>query len=321
MPIRRVWMSSASLAGIVGILSKASNAPADDVMPEVDTDLPIESPAAADAGEAGDAREAAAFAARKPSRERLQALERGLDTLSLINRFGAVTSTHVAKALGLKRSTAHRILAVLVDLGLLRHDSLNHQYILCSRVSELSSGFTDDEWVGASAMPLMRAWTLEHRWPLVLTTPLAGRLVVRASTDYESPMSVDRFHRGQVIPVEGSTAGLIYMAYCREVPGQSSMIRRVPVGSAQGGADAVEAGSEEELARIRAAGYVARPTACFTGGRISVPLRREEPFLGCITMRARAENIEAISEARDWASSLQFLASRIQCADPEPQAG
>ena len=271
-------------------------------MPEVDTDLPIESPGA---GDSGDAREAAAFAARKPSRERLQALERGLDTLSLINRFGAVTSTHVAKALGLKRSTAHRILAVLVDLGLLRHDSLNHQYILCARVAELSRGFTDDEWVGASAMPLMRAWTLEHRWPLVLTTPLAGRLVVRASTDYESPMSVDRFHRGQIIPVEGSTAGLIYMAYC----------------SPQAGADAFEAGSEEELARIRAAGYVARPTACFTGGRISVPLRREEPFLGCITMRARAENIEAISEARDWASSLQFLASRIQCADPEPGTG
>jgi len=148
-------------------------------------------------------------------------------------------------------------------------------------------------------VPLMKAWTHEHRWPLVLTTPLAGRLVVRASTDYESPMSVDRFHRGQVIPVQGSTAGLIYLAFCKDTPAHAS---------------------SEELSRIRAAGYVARPTACFTGGRISVPLRKDEPFLGCITMRARAENIEVISEVHAWAESLQTLASRIHCPPLAPHA-
>jgi IclR family mhp operon transcriptional activator len=254
---------------------------------EVEADFLSDSPGVADAQ---DARAVTS----KPSRERLQALERGLETLSFINRFGAATSTHVAKAVGLKRSTAHRILAVLVDLGLLRHDGLSHQYILSARVGELSSGFRDDDWVAASALPLMKAWTLQHQWPVVLTTPLAGRLVVRASTDYESPMSVDRFHCGQVIPVEGSTAGLIYQAYC---PGGATLK------------------SAEEMARIRAAGYVARPTACFTGGRISVPLRRQAPFMGCITMRARAENIEVISEVREWAASLQELAARIQCGD------
>jgi DNA-binding IclR family transcriptional regulator len=265
----------------------------DDVMEtEVEADVVTE---AAPGGEG----EELSFVGSKPSRERLQALERGLETLSLLNRFGAATSTHVAKALGLKRSTAHRILAVLVNLGLLRHDTLNHQYILCSRVSELSSGFRDDDWVSESAVPLMKEWTHEHRWPLVLTTPLAGRLVVRASTDYESPMSVDRFHCGQVIPVQGSTAGLIYLAFCKDRP-----------------ADA----SSEELSRIRTAGYVARPTACFTGGRISVPLRQDEPFLGCITMRARAENIEVISEVHAWVESLQLLASRIQCPPLAPRA-
>ena len=158
----------------------------------------------------------------KPSRERLQALERGLDALSFLNRYGAGTSTQVAKALQLKRSTAHRILAVLVNMGLLRHDPLNHQYILCGRVGELSNRFRDDDWVLTSALPAMKAWTREHHWPLVLTTPLAGKLVVRASTDYESPISVDRFHCGQVIPVHGSTAGLIYLAHSRAHRSQQS---------------------------------------------------------------------------------------------------
>lgn len=240
---------------------------------------------------------------KKPSRERLQALERGLETLSFLNRFGAGTSTQVAKSLGLKRSTAHRILSVLVNLGLVRHDTLNHQYILCSGVRELSSGFRDEEWISASAVPSMKAWTLEHHWPLVLTTALAGKLVVRASTDYESPMSVDRFHCGQIVPIEGSTAGLIYLAYAPRALADEESGGKV---------------SPEELSRIRAAGYVARPTACFTGGRVSVPLRVSQSFIGCITMRARAENIEVISEVHAWVTSLTRLAASIDCPGTMP---
>ena len=251
-----------------------------------------------------------AQARRKASRERLQALERGLEALSFLNRYGAATSTQVARALGLKRSTAHRILAVLVGMGVLRHDALNHQYILCARAGELSNGFRDDDWVVSSALPEMRRWTREHRWPLVLTTPLAGKLVVRASTDYESPMSVDRFHCGQVIPVNGSTAGLLYLAYRAGAGADASEA----LGSeAVAPEDLLDASVPEELARIRAAGYVARPTACFTGGRISVPLRMDAPFIGAISMRARAENIEAMSELHGWVLSLRELAARIDC--------
>jgi IclR family mhp operon transcriptional activator len=242
----------------------------------------------------------------KPSRERLQALERGLEALSFLNRYGAGTSTQVAKALQLKRSTAHRILAVLVNMGMLRHDPLNHQYILCGRVGELSSRFRDDEWVVSSALPAMKAWTREHHWPLVLTTPLAGKLVVRASTDYESPMSVDRFHCGQVIPVHGSTAGLIYLAYS---PVSAERPPAEPMD------DLPQSTEPEDFARIRSAGYVARPTACFTGGRISVPLRTTAPFQGAITMRARSENIEVMTELLRWVASLQELAARIECAE------
>ena len=241
----------------------------------------------------------------KASREHLQALERGLAALSFLNRFGAGTSSQVGKGLGLKRSTAHRILAVLVNLGLLRHDPFNHQYFLSARVGELSSGFHDDPWVAATAVPLMKAWTREHHWPLVLTTPLAGKLVVRASTDYESPISIDRFHGGQVIPVRGSTAGLLYLAYGGSLP-------LVPQPSRKPAADdAVKSATPEELARIRAAGFVARPTACFTGARISVPLLQEGPFLGCVTMRCRAENIEVMSEVQSWVVQLRQLADAI----------
>jgi hypothetical protein len=44
-----------------------------------------------------------------------------------------------------------------------------------------------------------------------------------------------------------------------------------------------------------------------------VPLRTAAPFLGAITMRARSENIEVMSELHGWVASLQALAARIHC--------
>jgi DNA-binding IclR family transcriptional regulator len=264
----------------------------------VEAELDVTDDAAPKAAQAGDA-------SQKSSRERLQALERGLEALSFLNRFGAGTSTQVARALGLKRSTAHRILAVLVNLGLLRHDALNHQYILCERVGELSCGHHDDRWVLEAALPKMKSWTREHHWPLVLATPLAGKLVVRASTDYESPMSIDRFHAGQLIPVQGSTAGLLYRAYS---DGQALSSHSGAEVSAD---EEIGSVAPEDLARIRATGYVARPTACFTGARLSIPLRPSMPFIGCITMRCRAEYIQLLSDVDAWVASLRQLAAEI----------
>jgi IclR family mhp operon transcriptional activator len=243
-----------------------------------------------------------------PSRERLQALVRGLDALAFLNRFGAATSGQVARALRLKRSTAHRVLSVLVDLGLLRHDGLSHQYILCSRVQELSSGFRDEAWISRCAAPRLSAWTRTHHWPLVLTGLVGGLLTVRASTDYESPISVDRFLAGQVVPIEGSTAGILYMAYAGR---GARALEPLGAGLIDGAGTPVV---RDESARIRKQGYVARPTACFTGGRVSVPLIEEGRFFGCITMRCLPETIEDPDEVRKWAQSLKVLARDIRNA-------
>jgi hypothetical protein len=108
-----------------------------------------------------------------------------------------------------------------------------------------------------------------------------------------------------MIPVQGSTAGLLYLAYV------GAAATPVKAGHEPAADDAVKTATPEDLARIRTAGFVARPTACFTGARISVPLREAGPFLGCITMRCRAENIEVMSEVHSWVQLLRRLADEI----------
>ena len=236
-------------------------------------------------------------AVRQPARpaERLQSLERGLEVLAWLNRHGGGRSGQVARALRLTRSTTHRILSVLVELGLLRLDPASHQYFLDAGVLGLSRGFRDDPWVAAVAGPRLRDWTARHHWPLMLVTPVGGVPTVRVSTDHDSPISVDRFVPGEPMPVAGSAAGALQCAW-----------------SGAGRAAEHESGlPAADLRAVRRQGYFAAATACHTGARLGVPLLLNGEFVGCVIMRCLPETIAAPRDCRDWADSLKGLAASI----------
>jgi DNA-binding IclR family transcriptional regulator len=225
-------------------------------------------------------------------RERLQALERGLEVLAFLNHVGAATSGQVASATGLKRATAHRILGVLVDLGLLRHDVPNRQYGLTARVRDLSGGFRDAPWVDEIAAPRMREWTRIQHWPLMLLTPLGTRGLIRVSTDDEAVISADRLVSGQVVPSSSPTLARLLDAF---PPASHS--------------PASPASADVELARIE--GFVSSPTGCYRGGRIGVPVRVHHDVRGYVVMRCLPQMATDPEESRFWALELRALAQRI----------
>jgi IclR family mhp operon transcriptional activator len=237
--------------------------------------------------------------AKRPA-ERLQSLERGLEVLAWLNRNGGGRSGQVARSLRLTRSTTHRILSVLVELGLLRLDPASHQYFLDAGVLGLSRGFRDDPWVASVAGPRLRAWTAQHHWPLMLVTPVGGVPTVRVSTDHDSPISVDRFVPGEPMPVAGSAAGALQCAW--SVAGRVAGVARA---DDEGGFPA------SQLRVVRRQGYYAAATACHTGARLGVPLLLDGEYVGCVIMRCLPETIAAPRDCRDWAESLKGLAAAI----------
>jgi IclR family mhp operon transcriptional activator len=233
------------------------------------------------------------------SGERLQSLERGLEVLAWMNRNGSGRSGQIARALRLTRSTTHRILGVLVELGLLRLDPASHQYFLDAGVLGLSRGFRDDPWIAGVAAPRLREWTGRHHWPLMLVTPVGGVPTVRVSTDHDSPISVDRFVPGEPMPLAGSAAGALQAAWAGARPGV-------------GGPDDDVAGfGAADLRAIRRQGYYAAATACHTGARVGVPLLLNDAYVGCVIMRCLPETIASPRDCRDWADSLKALAASI----------
>lgn len=223
------------------------------------------------------------------SREHVQSIARGLAVLAWLNRFGAGTSSQLVAALGLKRSTVHRILGVLVDLNLVTHDPLSHLYLLGAGAYDLASRFCDDEWIANVAGPRMSAWTLENRWPLVLVTPINGSLVVRVSTDHLRPVAEDRLVVGQVIAIESSAAGALFTAFQRM-------------------------GSEDDTAQdatIRDQGYCTQLMDSAATARLAVPMLLGQQYLGSISMRCLPEVVESAPQLRQWLLGLQSLTRDI----------
>lgn len=242
-------------------------------------------------------------AQRTPATHRttLQSLERGLGVLEYLNLVGSARAPEIARELGLPRATASRILGVLTSMGLLRLDAASRHYFLTAEVLELSNGYQDESWITELATPLMRDWSRQYRWPLVLVTPVDGALTVRASTDHEHAISVDHLFPGAIISPEGSTAAVLLTAFSARplTREQETLIRQ--------GLDVPDA------ATIRAQGYVAAHSVCYSGSaRIVVPLFRRQEVLGTITMRCIGSCIDSPHRTEQWASSLKRLARRIE---------
>ena len=219
-------------------------------------------------------------------REHLQALTRGLQALAHMNRVGVATNGALAKRLGLKYSTAHRILMVLADQGLVRHDKLGRQFVLAGGVRELSAAFHDTPFVDDFALPRMRAWTRRHGLPLLLVTANGGALTVRASTDAHWPVAGERYVAGNLLPALGSSEAAIFSAF---------------------GAEAGRGGSRT----VRRLGYARRLAGKQGELHISVPVMAAEGLIACLSIRCSRGVIEQRGSLRRWVELLQKLATDL----------
>lgn len=148
----------------------------------------------------------------------VRGLSRGLHILRALNRVpgGIATTTELANACGLHRTTVKRLLETLRAEGLVRHGERDGQYYLTFGVRRLSEGFQDESWVSEAATPLMHASVKDLLWPCDLTTMEAGFMVVRESTHRWSSLSQHHAMIGQKMPMFVTAAGRAYLAACTE---------------------------------------------------------------------------------------------------------
>ena len=148
----------------------------------------------------------------------VRSLARGLDVLKALNRAsgGMASTTELADACGMHRTTVKRLLETLRAEGFVRRGERDGQYYLTFEVRRLSEGFEDEAWIEQVAAPLMRSAVRELLWPCDLGTMESGFMVVRESTHRFSALSQHRAMIGEKMPVFVTALGRAYLAACSD---------------------------------------------------------------------------------------------------------
>ncbi len=246
----------------------------------------------------------------------VQALARGLDVLAFLNRCNGANSNQVAKATRLTRGTAYRLLETMVGIGLLRRDEARGGYWLTQDVHQLSDGFDDESWIASLARPVMEDLCREIGWPVMFTTPLGTQMVLRANTDFKTPLVFDRFPVGHRVPMLGSASGRAWLAFAPEVTRRIT-IELIASGPASPWREMARA--PEKLARMLAAvrrqGSAMTPSPIEGGSTsLAMPLLVGDRCLGCLGTRYFTRAMPALAARETLVPRIGDAVRRITAA-------
>src|ERR1700690_3272771 len=144
----------------------------------------------------------------------IRALNRGLEVLTELNRLERAAINTLANAVGLPRTTTYRILETLRRAGYVERDSHDDCYRPTIMVRALSEGFDDEAMVAYIAKPHLAALCAAIVWPIAIATPSGASMVIRETTDRQSPLALEQYGAGIRVPMLTSAAGRAYLAYC-----------------------------------------------------------------------------------------------------------
>ena len=241
----------------------------------------------------------------------IRALLRGLDSLRSLNAHNGVTVTEIAEETGLPRTTAYRILETLCVGGYAVRDPADDRYRPTILVRSLSEGFGDEPWVREIAKPQIEELCREIVWPIAVATLSGTNMLVRETTDKNSPLALERYSAGLRVPILGSAAGRVYLAFCP--PEQcDTLIKILAHSDSPNDSLARESGLiERVLSDARQYGYAFHIRESHRETTVSVPIMSDGTILASLTMRYMTSALTPQQVVKDYVPRLKGTAKHI----------
>lgn len=253
----------------------------------------------------------------------IRALIRGLDVLTVLNVRDGATIAEIAQEIRLPRTTVYRIVETLCNAGFVFRDEGDDRYRLTLRVRSLSGGFDDESWVSRIARPLLEELGREVVWPVSITTPSGTAMVIRATTDQESPLAIERGSAGTRLPLLTSAAGRCYLAFC--APAQREPL--VDALARSGREEDKRAHARPDLVRlledVRSQGYAlsTHTRRLVEETSLAVPMLAGDRVLACLSARFASTSIPQRTGVERLLPRLKQCAARIVSAFEAQRAG
>jgi IclR family mhp operon transcriptional activator len=218
----------------------------------------------------------------------IRALTRGLDALTVLNSRDGATVSEVAQEIHLPRTTVYRILETLCNSGFVCRDSADDRYRLTMAVRKLSHGVDDDPWVSQIAKPQIDALCRDIVWPVSIATLSGTTMMVRESTDHETPLAIERYSAGFRMPLLAAAAGRVFLAYCAEYE-REALIDTLARSNAEDDklARAPRTELQRMLAQIKREGYATSTKTRRLVDEVSlaVPVNSRDRIFATLTVR------------------------------------
>lgn len=251
-----------------------------------------------------------------PPYKDVRSLVRGLDVLKALNRApgGRATTTELAQACGIHRTTIKRLLETLRAEGFVRHGERDGQYYLTFEVRRLSEGFEDEAWIDQVAVPLMRASVRTLLWPCDLATMESGFMVVRQSTHRWSLLSQHRGMIGQKMPLLVTALGRAYLAACSDAEREGLLLLLAQRDDWLGALAQDRAAIERTVAETRARGYAYNDGEWIREANfaaVAVPVHSSHRLLGVLNLVFPKAAVAEHDLQNRYVPTLRQLASAI----------
>jgi DNA-binding IclR family transcriptional regulator len=182
----------------------------------------------------------------------VQSVDRAVSVLHFLRRAGWSGVTEVAEALGMHKSTVHRLLATLKSHGLVDQDADTERYRLGLGLVTLASAVTAELDVARAARPVCQRLS-EQTQETVTVTVLSGdeALIVDQATSPTSVLSVD--WTGRHSPLHCTSDGKVLLAHLPRTRRRRLLAR--PLTRYTEGTIVDPARLEAQMEAIREVGY------------------------------------------------------------------
>lgn len=242
----------------------------------------------------------------------VRSLIRGLEILEALNRRNGSTVTEVAQETSLSRGTVYRMLETLREGGYVYRDESDGRYRLTVLVKGLSDGFSDETWVSQIAKPMLESLGREIVWPLALATRYGAMLIVRETTDQNSPLALRRYGGGFHVPMMNTAAGKVYLAFCDAE--QRDTILSILARSDSHPANQIARNGKmvaRMLEEVRAAGYGTAHRPDLKQVSFAVPVMSDSHIFATITLRYIDSAMTVAEAIQRYLAPVQRTANAI----------
>ena len=181
-------------------------------------------------------------------------------------------------------------------------------------VRALSDGFDDEALVAHIARPLLAGLGAQLVWPVAVATPSGATMMIRETTDRQSPLALERYSAGFRVPMLASAAGRAYLAFCPNTQRDAllELLSRSSLPEDRLARNRLEVDRLIAETRTQGFGMAHRTRRVSDETSLAVPVRAKERVLATITVRYAATAVPLRTAVEQFLPGMRDVALQIE---------